>query len=252
MPVPFTSMPLKAVFFDAGETILSPHPSFHELFAEELAERDVFVDPQDVLDAFEAIAPTFAEVLERLGTTEWTTSKEVSRAFWGGVYGAAFSHLGVEDPDAALADSLYRRFTRFESYRLFPDVVSTISWLKDAGLVVGLISNFEEWLEGMLIEMEIAPLFDVMVISGKEGVEKPDPRIFQVALERSGVAAKEAMYVGDNPRLDAEASTSVGMIGVLIDRKGRHVGFEGHRVRMLDELIPLVKSLSGSEGPSAD
>jgi putative hydrolase of the HAD superfamily len=114
--------------------------------------------------------------------------------------------------------------------------------IKGAGMLVGLISNFEEWLEGMLIEMEVAGLFDLMVISGKEGVEKPDPAIFQLALDRSGIPADKAVYVGDHPRIDAEGARAVGMGAVLIDRRGRYPTYEGVRIGTLDQLIPMLEA----------
>ncbi|MEO7803412.1 MAG: HAD-IA family hydrolase [Actinomycetota bacterium] len=233
-------MRFKAVFFDAGDTLLAAHPSFHELFALTLASQGQPVTASDVERAFTAIAPSFTEVLDKLGTSEWSTSKEVSRKFWRGVYHNAFEHLGVADPDDELADALYERFTRFESYRLFPDALPALEAIKAAGITVGLISNFEDWLEGMLIEMEIAHVFDLMVISGKVGLEKPDPAIFHMALDRAGASADESMYVGDHPRVDAQASAAVGMTSVLIDRKGRNRDFEGERIESLYELMPML------------
>jgi putative hydrolase of the HAD superfamily len=150
------------------------------------------------------------------------------------------AHWGIDDSSGAIFDVLYGRFTSYESYRLFPDVIPTLTACRAAGLTLGIVSNFEAWLEGMLIEMEVAPFFSFMVISGKEGVEKPDPAIFRLALERSGVAPEEAVFVGDHPRLDIEAARKLGMTGVLIDRPGRYDDFEGLRVRTLTDLLPIV------------
>ena len=233
-------MKLKAVFFDAGETLLAPHPSFHELFSVVVSELGHDRSPEQVGKVFEEMAPTFAEVIDKLAEPAWSTSKEASLKFWGSLYGTALSELGIPDPDCRIADALYSRFTRYESYRLFPDAVPTLVALRDSGLTVGLISNFEEWLEGMLIEMEVAPLFDLMVISGKEGIEKPDPEIFRLALDRSGIDAADALYVGDHPRIDVEGARAVGMEAVLIDRRGRHEGFGGTRIASLDQLLTLL------------
>ena len=233
-------MRLKAVFFDAGETLLAPHPSFHELFAQVLGEQGLESSPERVRTVFEEMAPTFAEVIDKLAVSSWSVSREASRAFWGALYAEALSALKVPDPKGRIASALYFRFTRYESYRLFPDAIPTLTGLKDAGKTVGLISNFEEWLEGMLIEMEVAPLFDLMVISGKEGIEKPDPAIFRLALERSGIDAADALYVGDHPRIDVEGAKAVGMEAVLIDRRGRHQGFEGLRISSLDQLLSIL------------
>ena len=80
-----------------------------------------------------------------------------------------------------------------------------------------------------------------MVISGKEGIEKPDPAIFRLALERSGIDPGEAVYVGDHPRIDVEGARAVGMDAVLIDRRERYPGFEGKRIETLEHLLPILE-----------
>lgn len=233
-------MKVNAVFFDAGDTLLSPHPSFHELFSRVLVERGWAVTPDEVGSVMERMAPSFVEVMDRLASGSWSTSREASIEFWGRLYALALADLGVPDPGGEMAAALYSRFTRYESYRLFPDALPALLALKEAGLLIGLISNFEDWLEGMLIEMEVAGLFDLMVISGKEGMEKPDPAIFRLALERSGVQAHRAMYVGDHPRIDVRGAQAVGMSAVLVDRRGRYPEFAGDKVSTLAQLLPLV------------
>jgi putative hydrolase of the HAD superfamily len=230
----------RAVFFDAGETLLSPHPSFHELFTGALASRGIAVDPEAVRSSLSSIGPTMAEVVSELGVSAWSTSAEASRHFWGRVYARALASVGVEDPEGELGRALYARFTQYDSYRLFPDAIPTLTALRAAGIFTGLISNFEDWLEGMLQAMEVSPLFDLMVISGKEGVEKPDPAIFLLALRRSGFSPAESVYVGDHPRIDAEGAEAVGMTAVLIDRRGHYRSHRGARIETLDQLLPML------------
>lgn len=235
-------MRFKAVFFDAGETLLSPHPSFHELFSHVLAGRGFDIAPEKVAAVMEEMAPSFVEIMDKLAIANWSTSKQASLAFWGKLYGNSLEALGVPDPQGEIAGALYSKFTMYESYRLFPDALPTLTAIREAGFYLGLISNFEEWLEGMLIEMEVAGLFDLMVISGKEGIEKPDPAIFRLALDRAGVSAESALYVGDHPRIDVEGAQAVGMGAVLIDRRGRHTDFTGQKISSLYQLLPLITS----------
>jgi putative hydrolase of the HAD superfamily len=197
------------------------------------------VTPDDVEKALATIAPSVSEAIGQTKTT-WSTSREESRRFWRSLYGAMLAHWGIDDSSGAVFDVLYARFTSYEWYRLFPDVIPTLTACRAAGLTLGVVSNFEDWLEGLLIEMEVAPFFAFMVISGKEGVEKPNPAIFRLALERSGVAPEEAVFVGDHPRLDIQAAAELGMTGVLIDRPGRYQDFEGLRVRTLTDLLPIL------------
>jgi putative hydrolase of the HAD superfamily len=229
------------VFFDAGETLLSAHPSFAEVFVAVMAEHDHVVELGQVEEARAAVLGRDADDLARqAGLQTWSTSPAFSRRFWSLIYGQLFEHLGIDDSGGTLFAAVYDRFSRFESYRLFDDVLPTVAAIRDAGMAVGLISNFEEWLEEMLVSWEVAALFEPIVISGREGLEKPDPAIFRLAVERAGVAPEEAVYVGDHPRIDAAAAEAVGMASILIDRRGHHPSHEGHRVSGLADILPLI------------
>jgi len=112
---------------------------------------------------------------------------------------------------------------------------------RDAGLRLGVISNYEAWLEDLLLDLELTSLLSVRVVSGIEGVEKPDPAIFHLALQRVGLPASDVVYVGDVPDFDIDPAAAVGMFPVLIDRQGRHPGFTGPRVSDLRELPALLE-----------
>ena len=79
---------------------------------------------------------------------------------------------------------------------------------------------------------------------GVEGFEKPDPRIFRLAMERAGVEPGRSVYVGDNPEFDVEPAMAVGMFPVLIDRRDRYPDAPGARIASLEEL-PDVLGLTG-------
>ncbi|HWD09836.1 MAG TPA: HAD-IA family hydrolase [Actinomycetota bacterium] len=233
-------MDFRGVFFDVGDTLLAPHPSFLELFARILGEHGYPLMPAQVEEALHAVGRSVAEVIAQSGDQRWSTSREKSRAFWRRLYGAMLDHRGIPDPDGAIFESLYGRFTSYESYRLFPDVLPALEACRRAGLTLAVVSNFEEWLEGMLIEFEVAPFFACLVISGREGVEKPDPAIFKLALDRTGLQARDVAFVGDHPTVDVAAANELGMTGVLVDRWDRYAGFAGPRVRDLLGLLPFL------------
>jgi putative hydrolase of the HAD superfamily len=232
--------PPKAVFFDAGETLVYPHPSFAELFTEVLRQENVVVEPAVVQDVVSAYSQKFTETVQSGEARLWSTSAERSRTFWDGVYRGFLEEVGVPDDHDHLVDRLYTTFTDLASYRLHPDVVPTLDRLREARLALGVISNFEEWLERLLETLGVADYFPVRVISGIEGVEKPDPAIFRIALERGGVAPEESVYVGDHPFFDIEAAEEVGMVAVLIDRRGRYPDATGLRITSLEDLPAAI------------
>ncbi|MGH2674670.1 MAG: HAD family hydrolase [Actinomycetota bacterium] len=229
-------MEVRAIFFDAGETLLYPHPSFAELFSEVLRGEGRPVDPAQVQEVVSASSQRFNEFLTSEEARLWSTSADRSRAMWDALYRSFLSDVGIEDDHDRLVMALYGRFTDLASYRLHPDALPALERLRAAELTLGLISNFEEWLERLLEALEVHDFFDVTVISGIEGVEKPDPEIFRIALERAGAAPDTSAYVGDNPVFDVDAARQVGMVPVLIDRRGRYPDSDAIRITSLEEL----------------
>ena len=237
-------MPYAAVFFDAGETLVHPHPTFPDLFATILRREGHDVDPDTVRARTHVVFDRFRRAAE---TNElWTTSPERSRRFWHDVYAIFLRELGVPDGNG-LVETLYREFTDTANYALFEDVPPVLERLGAAGLTLGVVSNFEEWLERLLEELGVRSAFAVRVISGVEGFEKPDPRIFELAMARAGVAPAASVYVGDNPELDVAPALALGMFPVLIDRRERYADVPGARITSMADL-PAVLGLDRVDG----
>lgn len=229
---------VRAVFFDAGETLVYAHPSFPELFAEVVREGGHPIDPADVQQGLADFSKRFTEAFGEHHL--WTTSPERSRTFWTTIYREFVEQLGIDDPDGSTVEALYERFSDLASYRLHPDALPTLERLAAASVTLGLISNFEEWLERLLETLDVTRFFPVRVISGLEGVEKPDPEIFRIALDRVGVEPEESVYVGDNVDFDVEPAAEVGMLPVLIDRRGRYPDADCIRITSLEDLPAAV------------
>lgn len=236
---------IKIVFLDAGGTILDPHPSFAGLFANVCRSRGHEVDADDVRRVQENLAPHLIDLVDEDDELEdyagSSLSSKESKVFWTALYRRFLRELDIEDP--GLAGELFATFSRISSYKLYDDVLPVLDQLRRQGYRLGLISNFERWLEEMLIELRVGELFEVSVISGVEGVEKPDAGIYKLALERAGVDPDEAIHVGDSPTLDVEPATSVGIHGVLVDRTGRYPDFNGTRITSLEQLPALAAGL---------
>jgi putative hydrolase of the HAD superfamily len=223
----------RAVFFDAGETLVHPSPSYPELFSAVLLHEGIVRSPEQVVDASRVVFHRFSEAAR--DNELWTTSPERSERFWKGVYERMLETLGLVGRDG-IRDILYREFTDLTNYALFDDVAPMIHALGPTGSTLGIVSNYEAWLDELLAHLGIRESFPVRVISGVEGVEKPDPRIYRLALERSGVDAAEAAFVGDNPEFDVAPAAALGMTTVLIDRRARFPDHDGLRIEDLREL----------------
>jgi putative hydrolase of the HAD superfamily len=232
---------IEAVFFDAGETLLSPQPSWSELSAQVLRERghDVAVDA--MRSAWRHTGQHFIRAADE-GRT-FSTSPGESERFWTALYVDLLDFLGIHDRDAPRV--LYETFSNPEVYELFPDSRPTLDALKERGLKLGVISNFESWLRVLLDRLDIRKMFDVLAISGELGWEKPDPRIFKWAMEEAGVDAPSSVHVGDSPHFDPAPAVALGMHGVLLDRHGRwdELEVDYPLIASLGELVELVDTL---------
>lgn len=94
----------------------------------------------------------------------------------------------------------------------YPELLSMLTRLKTYDIKLALVSNgFGEFQYNNFKALHIDHLFDTVLISEWEGLRKPDPAIFVRALDKLGVSAKQALYVGDHPENDIRASRNVGM-----------------------------------------
>jgi putative hydrolase of the HAD superfamily len=101
-----------------------------------------------------------------------------------------------------------------------PAAAGALIAARDAGLATGVISNSNGTIASLLDSLGFLPHLDFVLDSYVVGVEKPDPRIFRMALERAGVEARDAVYVGDLYSIDVLGARSVGMRAILLDPGG--------------------------------
>ena len=222
------------MLFDVGATLVDPHPSARELVLRVLQAHGLKVGAADLAQAEPVAWKAVAHLMpfQRYG-------QEESRAFWDAFYRALLESLGQADNDR-LRSALYEEFQRLENWRLYSDAVPVLEELRGRGYRLGVVSNWEEWLEDMLLAMDVHRLFDVILASGPFGRAKPHPSIFRRALEMVGVEASEAVHVGDSLRDDIEGARAAGLRAILIDRHGRHPNVEVERITGLAELLPLL------------
>ena len=225
--------------FDVGETLVHPVPSFPELFARIVGDAGYLRGGDEVVAASAAVRRRFSEA-SRDGVL-WTLTTASSRVFWLEVYELMLTALDLPATDG-LREQLYTGFTDLSNYGLFDDVSDALDDLAGAGVILGIVSNFEAWLDDLLGALGVRERFPVRVISGLEGMEKPDPRIYRLALERAHAPAHATAFVGDNPEFDVAPPAALGMFPVLIDRRERHPDHAGTRITDLRELLALLEA----------
>ena len=105
-----------------------------------------------------------------------------------------------------------------EAFAEVPEVLAT---LRDRGLALAICSNWDWDLLEALEEVDLGHRVDVVVSSAWAGARKPHPRIFEHTLEKMGVGAHEALFVGDTWGPDVVGPRAMGMHALYLRREGR-------------------------------
>ena len=223
----------KAIFFDAGGTLLYPFPSVGEIY------RDAALRHGCVADAL-LLEKKFHEVwLKRDGLTSLVaqTSEKVEREWWRSVVKEVFSEIaGLTNFDPFFAE-LYDLFAHPSVWRLYPETLEVLDELKHRKIRLGIISNWDSRLLLLCQGLALDRYFDLVLASAVFGASKPSPRIFQEGLRHFQVSPEEALHVGDSLEDDIHGARGVGMGAILVDRRGVH------RKGPLD--IEIIQDLKG-------
>jgi HAD superfamily hydrolase (TIGR01549 family) len=121
-----------------------------------------------------------------------------------------------------------------------PDVFPALEQLRGAGLTLAIASNANGVLERLFDRLGLTPYFHAICDSHVEGVEKPDPRFFQIVLARAGGRPDTALHVGDLYYVDVLGARSAGIRALLLDPHGLYVDFDADRITSLKELAPAL------------
>ena len=161
------------------------------------------------------------------------------RGFWRSFVQEVFRRVGGGDLPEGLLEELVIHFHRQESWSLYPEVLEVLAALRGQGLKLFVVSNWDSTLPALLDRLDLTRHFDGVVVSALVGSSKPAREIFDTALALAGVAAHEALHVGDSTSEDYEGARNAGLPALLLDRAGlAHDGFES--IRSLQEILHRV------------
>lgn len=226
-------MPLETVFLDAGGVLVYPNWS---RVSDELARHGVDADAAS-LAAAEPLAKRRLDVEKTIDATN-----DASR-------GWLYFNLVLETAGIARSSSTDAALTELHAFHMtsnlwehVPDGVRPVlDALRDTGLRLVVVSNANGTLRAAFRRLGLADYFVEILDSNEVGVEKPDAKIFELALERSGGSAASTIHVGDLYHVDVLGARAAGIRGVLLDERGLYDGVDCPRVGSLEELQRKVE-----------
>ena len=196
---------IRAILFDFDDT-LQNRPVAFLAFAKDFVRRHF---PRWPAEKQEAMAKEMAR-LNGSGYVDY-------RAFLEEVK-AAFDWQDAPDNDTLLAD-VQRHFPLFTT--LLPGVAEGLQALRKMGYLTGIITNGRRLMQNRKLDVSgLRPLLDIAVVSGDEGVHKPDPELFRRTATRLGLPPEACVYVGDHPVNDMEGAKAAGMTPVFMQASG--------------------------------
>ncbi|MDR0514040.1 MAG: HAD-IA family hydrolase [Coriobacteriaceae bacterium] len=235
---------VKAVLFDVGSTLVLPRPDIDGVFFEMATLRGHSL-------AKEAVSACLGEVndfyeKEYLRDGDFWCSPTGSVEIYLEMYRYLAHLLGLEHDAQGIAHAVWEAYLKPQYWQVISDVVPCLKSLRHEHLRLGIVSNWAPNLADLIRGLLLAPYFESVIASADVGYRKPDPIIFEIALERMGIAPEEALHVGDRPDVDGIGAQKAGIMPIIIDRTGAWQDCPFMRIGSLAELPGIaVQARSG-------
>lgn len=226
---------IRAVFFDAGGTLLKPYPSVGHVYSRVARRYGVQVSPADINRTFIRVWKLFQK---KAPLGKQTAKRE--RNWWRGIVTRVMGPHMTKKVFEPYFREVYELFARPACWRLFPDAFPTLKALEKKGYILGIISNWDSRLHRICIGLGLTRYVDFVLASAVEGVGKPQRAIFKRALTLAGVSAGEALHVGDSQKDDLRGARGAGLHALLLDRSQRG-RIRGARVKGLRDVVRWVQ-----------
>lgn len=204
---------LRAVLLDAGGTLIHPD---HVYLLERLAEEGIVADEADYRRAKRRADAVVRDILR--SDDPGTDDTRIHAWFTTLLTGLG---LPAERLEAVGSDILRRHADAALWTRPVPGTLEMLRELQDAGLRLGIISNADGRVARYLAAAGLADEFELILDSGAVGIEKPDRRIFGMALDRLELEADEVVYVGDSWEVDVVGARDAGIRPIYLSEQPR-------------------------------
>lgn len=235
---------IRTIFFDAGFTLLRASPSIIETCQDVCQREGVQVDPEQLAEQLPEADAYFLEA-GKANPRTWASEEAIIR-FWTGYYTRLLRPCMAEANETRLARcvrEIIKAYNQHTHWELYPDVLPTLQALQGRGLTLGIISDWGMSLAPIILGLNLPRYFDCVIISAFTRHAKPEPGLYDTALQRAGAIPDYAIHIGDSYIHDVLGARSVGITPILIDRPGKlQAGdMDCMLIRDLREVLELLE-----------
>lgn len=231
---------LETLFLDVGNTLISMDFTW---ICTELKHRGIICDERELQRAEASARPEVSAAVSQLKSKE---SEEVFAFYFLNILnklpaGQVLNHSKLTEITDELVPILRQpgQTQRLWS-NVLPGVIEALDILQQVGLQLVVVSNSDGTVEDGLIEQNLQQYFEFVIDSHVVGFQKPDPRIFNHALERSGANPKRTLHVGDIYDVDIVGARTAGLHALLLDPFDDWQNYDCVR---LPDLLSLSKKI---------
>lgn len=221
---------VRAVVFDAVGTLIHPEPAAGVVYAQVGSRFGSHYDAAKIQNRF-AAAFHRQEDIDRAAGLRTDEAREVAR--WRAIVAEVLYDVG--DAEACF-HHLYEHFARPAAWRTDPDARATLSVLTARGYQLGIASNFDDRLVGLVAANPVLQLARNVIVSAAVGWRKPAAEFFAAVGRELGMDSPSILFVGDDRDNDYDGARRAGMPAVLFDPRGR-ASADVRRIGRLSELL---------------
>jgi len=235
---------IKAIFFDLDGTLRHSVPSADEIMNEYLRAQGINIDQHDHLlgmrweYSYWADSPDLREdiVAHSMDTDKFWVEYTKRRLL-------ALKLSMEQSTELAPKVSLHMA-EMYKPESIVPeDVQRVLPKLKQAGYMMAVISNRDKPFQETLDSHGLSEYFNFSLAGGEVDIYKPHPGIFEHALRRANIRARETVYVGDNYFADVIGARRAGLQPVLVDPNGIFADADCTKIKSFDELISVIEAI---------
>jgi putative hydrolase of the HAD superfamily len=207
------------IFLDAVGTLFGVKGSVGEIYGSIAREFGVHADDrlidQAFFRSFKAASPmAFPDALP-------SDLPQAEYNWWEQIAYQTFQQVGVVDQFQNFSHffaALYAHFATASPWFIYPDVLSALTYWRNQKIPLGVLSNFDTRLYAVLTALQLTEFFSSITISTEVGFAKPDPQVFQIALQKHGCRPEQAWHIGDSFKQDYQGAKNIGIKAFWLKR----------------------------------
>ncbi|CAI4230828.1 unnamed protein product [Auanema sp. JU1783] len=208
----------RVVSLDVMNTLIAPKENPMIVYSREAYKHGIVCEQEHLLSAFHKSMSFYSGKYPCFGFGNITAQKWWHYVIKDSIAKATNERI-PDDTMENISHNLYELYKDPSVWRIVDEeVIPFLTNLRRKGLSLVITSNFDIRLRNLLKDMNVIELFDMVLISGELGIEKPDPRIFNLILKHFKLdSPSELLHIGDNLRKDYLGAKDIGAKAILFD-----------------------------------